>query len=403
MVASSSDKKSIAIMMSVLIFVIGGTYVISVLARGYQINFLNIKNGSVVSATGLLSATSSPKSASVYINDRLISATDDTINLPPGEYKVKIIKDGYLPWEKTIHIKKEVVFQTDTQLYRSVPDLKPITLTGALNPVLSPDGSKIAYAVASASASKDNGLYMIELSDSPLPIGRNSPRQIANNFPGIDWSKFTYTFSPNSQQILATLKQSNVSYLLSLNSPVTISNLVDVTPRLSLIKDDWAAQDKTIVLSRLDKIPKELRSLIATDSSKHITFNTAENKVLYLSAADGSLPDHIIPAPPAQSTQNQSRSLKKGSWYVYDIEDDTNFLIGTTDSLINPSWLPNSDNIIYVQNNSIQVIEYDATNRQTLFAGSFTPDVVYPWSDGSRIVTLIAPYTGADVNLYAIT
>ncbi|HEX8923930.1 MAG TPA: hypothetical protein VF828_04315, partial [Patescibacteria group bacterium] len=192
-------------------------------------------------------------------------------------------------------------------------------------------------------------------------------------------------------------------YLLSLNSPVTISNLVDVTPRLSLIKDDWAAQDKTIVLSRLDKVPKELRNLIATDSSRHITFNTAENKVLYLTAADGSLPDHIIPAPPAQSTQNQSRSLKKGSWYVYDIEDDTNFLIGTTDSLINPSWLPNSDNIIYVQNNSIQVIEYDATNRQTLFAGSFTPDVVYPWSDGSRIVTLIAPYTGADVNLYAIT
>jgi len=134
-----STNKSLLITISVFLFIITSTFLITLIARGYQLDF-NQPSG--IKATGLLSATSKPKSASVYIDDRLFTATDDTINLPPDEYHIKIVKDGYLPWEKTIQIKKETVYQTDTQLFRSVPDLKPITFTGALNPQASPDFSR---------------------------------------------------------------------------------------------------------------------------------------------------------------------------------------------------------------------------------------------------------------------
>lgn len=395
-----SDKKSIIIILLVLILIASSTYFISMFARGYQINF---NQGPSLTATGILSVTSRPKGASVYINDRLVTATDDTINLTPDTYTIKIVADGYLPWEKTVSIKKEIVYQTDTQLFRSVSDLRPITVTGAINPTISPNMTQIAYSVASASASKDNGLYLIQLTDNPILISRNTPRQLSPNLPGIDWSKFTFEFSPDSRQILATNKTANISYLLSLDSTISQKNLYDVTPRLSLIKEDWNNQNQLLIASKLERLPEELRSLISTDSAQNITFSTDDNKVLYLSKIDGNISSNIITPPPAQSTQTQSRNIKKDNYYVYDLKDDTNFLIGSKDSINDPFWLPSSNSIVFVEDKTIKVVEYDGTNKQSLFAGNFHEHSVYPWSDGSRIVTLTSPYTNAPENLYAIS
>lgn len=398
--SKSSSRKSLLVLLSALSFILFVTLIISVFARGYRIDF---NKGFNLNATGLLSATSRPKSASVYINDRLITATDDTINLPPDEYTIKIVKDGYLPWQKKVSIKKEVVFQTDAQLFRSVPDLRPLTLSGAINPAASPDGTKIVYAVASASAARDNGLYQIELTDNPIPISRNTPRQITPNLQGIDWSKFTYKFSPNSRELLATSITGNVSYLIPMDTAFNARNLYDVTPRLPLIQEEWGQQLSQIMQTRLERLPEALQGLVSTVSASHLAFNSADDKVFYLAKTDGQITNHIITPPPAQSTQPQTRTIKTGNYYVYDIKDDTNFLIGSQKDLQNPSWLPNSNDIVFVQDGQIRVIEYDATNKQTLFGGKFAPDVVFPWTDGTRIVTLTTPYDGAPENLYSIT
>lgn len=399
--SNPSPTRSLLVISSVIILVATTTYIISLFARGYQINFQGKPS---FKSTGILSATSSPKAASVYINDRLMTATDDTLNLPPDEYTIRIVKDGYLPWEKTIKIKNETVYQTNAQLYRSVPDLKPITLTGAINPSYSLDSNKIVYSVASSSAERDNGLYLIELTDSsPIPINRSAPRQIAPDFPNVNWSHFTFTFSPNSRQILAQSKNNGPSYLLELDSSITQSKLMDVTAKLPLIKEDWDKQSALIIASKITKLPKSVQDLVATDSSKNISFSTSDEKVLYLAKKDGQIPDHIISPPPAQSTQPQHRDVKAGNYYVYDLIDDTNFLIGSQNDISSPVWLPNSNNIIFIENEKIIVVEYDSTNKETLFAGNFNKDVVYPWSDGSRIILLTSAYIGIPDNLYSVT
>ena len=392
-----SEKKSFFTLISAITFIVITTYLISMFASGYRIT---LKPGSILTATGLLSATSNPKGALVYINDKLTTATDDTVNLSPETYNVKIVKDGYLPWQKDIKIKKETVSQTNTQLYRSIPDFKPLTLTGAINPALSPDGTKIIYAVASASATRNNGLYLIELSDNPITLNRNTPRQIAANFPGIDWAKYTFEFSPNSQSILATGK--NNSYLFQINTTLTVNNILNVTSQLSDIKDEWKQQSVQIINDKLTRIPLELQSFIATSSAKSILFSPLEDKLLYLAKTDGVLKENIITPPPAQSTQLQSRNLKKNNYYVYDIKDDTNFLIGPKNKIVNPLWLPDSNKILYIENNNINAIDYDATNKQTLFSGTFNQNVVSPWLDGNRIITLTSPFSTPE-NLYTIT
>lgn len=398
MVTSPSDRKSLAVMAFVFSLVIFGTLGISYLARGYQISF---RKGPVLTSTGLLSVTSKPKSASVYINDRLTTATDDTLNLPPGEYNVKITKDGYLTWQKNVQIKKEVVFQTDAQLFRSAPDLKPITYAGAINPAISPDGNKIIFAVASASASQDNGLYLVELTDNPLLINKNIPHQISPNYPGIDWSQAKFEFSPDSRQFLANFP--NDIYLLSLDLPITAGSLLDITPQLDSVKQEWQSQTDQIIRAKIDKLPVSIRPLISTASANHISFSPSEDKILYLAIKDGNLPQNIITPPPAQSTQPQHRQIKSQNYYVYDLKDDTNFLIGPITDINQPQWLPASNNIIYNVSDKIKVIEADATNLQTVFVGKFDQNNIFVSADGNKIITLTSAYQSAPENLYAIT
>jgi len=124
---SKPEKKSLLVIFFVIVFIIGATVGIIFFAQGYQIS---TKGKISFLATGIISATSKPKSASVYVDDKLLATTDNAINLPPGNYNIKIVKDGYLPWQKSIQVKKEIAYQTNTQLFRSSPDLKPLTVTG---------------------------------------------------------------------------------------------------------------------------------------------------------------------------------------------------------------------------------------------------------------------------------
>lgn len=397
---SPSERKSLLIVLSVFVFVVVSTWGITLLARGYRPSLQ--PGGLTLNPTGLLSATSHPKGASVYVNNSLITATDDTINLTPGSYLVKIVKDGYFSWQKNIQIKPEVVYQTDSQLFRSTPDLRPLTHTGIINPQISPDFSKIIFAVASSSATANNGLYLIELSANPLYLSKNTPRQIALNTSSIDWSKATFEFSPNSLEVIATLK-SNLHYHLNLASTIDTKTLTDVTSQLDAIRQEWSNQLAEVTQAKLDRLPPQLAEYIATDSGKTILLNTLDDKVVYQAKDSLYLKNLLASPPPAQSTQAQSRQLIKNDYYIYDIKDDTNFYLGPEATIRLPFWLPNSNNIVYQSNHQIKAVDYDATNSVTLFAGDFSPDTVMPWFDGNRIVALITPYLGAITNLYTIT
>ena len=73
-----------------VLFFVTGTYFAIRLARGYRPSLAS----RALQGTGLLAANSVPRGASVFLNDKLTTATDDTLNLPPGQYRVKIAQDG---------------------------------------------------------------------------------------------------------------------------------------------------------------------------------------------------------------------------------------------------------------------------------------------------------------------
>lgn len=399
----SSTRKSFFIILSVVTSIVIITFLISIFARGYRLDTAN--NQFTIKATGILSVTSKPRLANIYVNELLKGTSDNTINLNPGSYHVKITKDGFYSWEKNIQIQKEIVSPVDAQLFRISPELKNITQNGIINPRVSPDGNKIIYAIASSSAdNKESGLYILEINEFSILLGRYNPRFLSPNLPSIDWSKYTYEFSPNSHQIIAhsTIKNSNSTYLFSLDQSLTSKNITDISSKSSIVKESWQSDLQQIVEAKLEKVPLPLTRLIAT-SSATLSLNSTNDKILYQANNNGILDENIItPLPLKTNTQTQSRSLIKNNYYVYDLKEDANFLIGDT-SISNLSWIPNSNNLIFTQDKNIRVCDYDSTNYQTIYTGYTPIKNILTALDGYKIIISHAVNSKSLPNLYSLT
>src|SRR3990170_3558809 len=139
------NRRLLIYIATVVILVIGTATAIQ-FAKGYRPDLKSRE----IRGTGLLVTNSIPIGAQVFLNGKLTTATNDTTNLPPGEYEVEIKKDGYISWKKTLKIEEELVTQAIARLFPAVTDLRPLTFTGASNLTPSPDGQKIAYVVTTS-------------------------------------------------------------------------------------------------------------------------------------------------------------------------------------------------------------------------------------------------------------
>lgn len=428
------------------LFIITGSFVAIQYAKG---NFRLTREG-FIPESGLLSANSFPPGAEVLINDKLITATDDTIYLEPGEYDVKIIRDGYSAWQKRLRIEKELVTQTNAQLYPTTPSLSPLTFTGASFVSPSPDGQKIIYYTASASSQLKNGLYVLELGN-PLFMMQRGPRQITGDSSELQAGEAEFIWSPDSTQVMMFTPTREV--LLSLDRKNDLEVLPDISFQRKQILSEWEEEMYVRERQFLVRFPVEMIQ-IATQSAKNVYLSPDKKRLLYTATSAAELPENIVPPVPATNTQLESRTLEPGAIYIYDREEDKNFKIGeespeatssakallATDLYTStpltlaasPSafttlqastsaettrkfnqyytplyaatfqWLADSKHVLYAQNDRILVKEYDNTNQTVLYSGPFAPYFIYPWPDGSRVLILTSFSPGSPQNLYAI-
>jgi dipeptidyl aminopeptidase/acylaminoacyl peptidase len=312
------------------LFIVGGTLVAIQFAKGYRPTL----NGNF-QATGLLAANSFPNGAQVYLDDRLVTATDSTLNLDPGEYTVEIRKDGFTPWRKKVVIEKELVTQTNAVLFPIAPSLSALTYTGASNVVPSPDGQRVVFIASSAGQTK-NGLYVMDLSENVLSFQRG-PRQIMRDLDGTAFSQAKFLWSPDSSQVLLSYNSQNV--LLDPGKMNELAQLTDVTYRLTQVLSEWEEELYKRERTRLALFPEEMQ-LIATQSARNVYISPDDERLLYTATVAAQLPENIIPPVPAANSQSQQRSLEVGGVYVYDRKEDKNFRIGTDVSVYKPAPSP---------------------------------------------------------------
>lgn len=331
--------------------------------------------------TGLLVVTSEPNGAQVFVDGHLTTATDNTLNLTPGDYTIKIFKDGYFPWEKKLKVRKEVVTKADTLLFPTTPKLEGITNVGVRNPVLDPSRSRLAYAVASQSARK-NGIYILDLTNRPILTLQSSSTQITDDT--LDqFSNSSFAFSPDGSELIATTS-ALTTYLFNTND--FNSSPQDVTATLTSIDLEWQKQRSDKEKARLDALPSKLRQLVLSNFNI-LEWPLDDSKILYEASASATLPTVINPRLVGVDETKEQRKLEKGSIYVYDIKEDTNYKIDVK-SKKNLHWFPDSSHLIYVADQKIRVMDSDGSNKTTVYAGPFVDGFAFPWPDGSKIIIL---------------
>jgi hypothetical protein len=423
--------------------ILGTSIALIAYGRGYRLDVI----GKSISPTGLIAATSDPTGAQVIINGELETATNNTITIGPGWYDVTITKEGFQPWQKKLRVQGEIVARADAYLFPINPSLSTLSTNGVISPVLSPDGSKLAFIVPvvknaseSATPPQKAGIWILDIGDRPLGFSRDARQISRSSF--IDFTESVLTWSPDSKQILSFVSISNTTferfYLLDADrmndSPVQVSDmpvLLNEWDELTFVRDQ----------ERLRGMNPDLADAVKTYMKK-LSYSPDETKILYEASVSGTLPAVIVPQLVGTNPTGETRDIRTDHIYVYDIKEDRNYLIGERSDLGYPSqavipspaarpnltqtpprvsderldslknytppsplqWMPTDRHLLSVSKDKIAAMDFDGTNKKTIYAGPFWDGFVVPWANASRILILTNLNTAAGntPNLYSV-
>lgn len=389
--------KPVLISFGTVLLILTVSFAIISYGRGYR---LDVTKKSV-RPTGLMVAASEPTGAQVFIDGKIAGATNSTLNLSPGWYQVRILKEGYQPWEKRLRVQGEVVSKADAFLLPANPSLSAITMNGAAQPLLSPDGGKLAYLVPNGTDELEDkaGVWTLDLVDKPLGLNRDAKQIVKANALGIPIAKAMLQWSPDSKQILVTAASGRPAYLLD-------SDKLNIGPQLApdsqAITKKWKIAESTKEKEKLSTLNPDLVGTMSR-AGRVINFSPDETKILYEATASATIPTMIKPALIGTNPTEEDRNLKPGSTYIYDIKEDRNYIIKDI-NVSSSHWLPTSRHLLLVAKEKIEVLEFDGTNRRIVYAGPFWDSFAVPWTSPTKIVILTSlnPAAGSLANLYTV-
>jgi len=362
-----------------------GVYLLSQYAKGYRFNSETMS----FAPSGLLVVKSNPEAARIFIDGEFETVTNNNLSVAPGTYDFTIKKEGFHDWRKRVKVEKEVVTELDAQLFTLTPSLSATTFTSVTDPKPSPDYTKIGY-VAPATLENINqdkeGLWVIETVNLPIGFVRD-PRRITNG----DLDNITWEWSPNGRQIL--IKTENGSFLLETSEYTPQEERVNITAKLDEILTDWEDEKQKRLNSQLKGLPDEIKKVL--EDANLVLFSPDEKQVFYIASSEITLPDNLIEPMPGASAIKQNRHIKKDHTYVYNIKNDTNYLILENSlGLLEESpkealaWFPTSRNLIYSKKESIVIMDSDGSNHQGVYSGSYVAPNAFPVVSKDRLIIL---------------
>lgn len=393
-------SKHFVITIATLLIIGIGTIGAIFITKGYT---FSSKEGRMV-GTGIMSVASMPDGASVYIDGHLTTATNANISsLSPKKYTVRITKEGYIPWEKEVQVFEGLVAEVKATLFPALPTIFPLTFNGAITPVLSPDGQKLAFAVPynpDIRSRQKGGVWVWTMISAPISFTRGAePHQLVASTTALDFSKAKLSWSPDSKQVLATMQEggtlgdaSTRSYLLGFDQSTDVPSLRDVTPTIATTLKNWEEdrkvenQAKILAIKdvQIQKIASSSAVVWAPDETKFMVTEGKDMKVYDLSSQATTPAKQITPSGGVGTlTGNKQYILPKALAYF---------------------WLPDSKHVILSGEEKISVIELDGANEAVIYAGKFADNFVFPWPDSSKLVVLTSysTPTASTPNLFGI-
>lgn len=392
-------KKRFLITIITLLVVGGGAGLAVFLAKGYRLS----PGDKTIFGTGILSITSTPDQASVYLDGHLTTATDANVNsLEPKTYEIKIIKEGFIPWSKQVEIKQGLVTDVKATLFPAIPSVYPLSFNGAKNLTISPDDARIAFVIpgedeATLTSVKKGGIWVWDMKDQPVSFTRGrEPHQVLSVSSGYDLMSPKLRWSPDSTQILVSLgdpqapKPSDQQLLLDAGK--LNDNPRDITPILKATLQSWDEDFKTSEFNRFSAI-KDANIRQSATNSAFLKWSADESKLLF--SQDGITKFKVADLVEKKIYELPEIKSEDSRVPFVWLADSRHFIVAETADSSDPSKLPQG---------TISIIEYDGGNKSVLYAGQFDPKSLTPWPDSSRLVVIssLPTPTASLPNLFGI-
>jgi len=375
----------------ILIILLGSTVLLYFFLSGWRpnINFTSKVQLSdlKVKQTGMISAKSQPEGANVYLDDKLITATNNSISgVDLGKHKLKIVKNGYITWEKEIEVFPELVTDITAMLISQTPRLEPLTNTGARKPTLSYSLEKLAFFSKDPEAS---GVWIVSFKDQGLNFFANSAKNAVKDTNFVKYSDGkNITWSPDEDELLIETNESKF-YLVNL-----ATNNVSPINNPNETKDTW---NKKIQKKRLDFISKieipEDRVKIASDEN---TIWSPDNKKFIYKKVENNKVKYLI--------YNMETPIPVG-------EKIETVVLELDEKQPQPkiTWYSDSFHIILVENfdeknhkGKISIVRIDGTNKVEIYSNTLYSNDVYTTINGDKLVILTTFKSGDQTDLYTL-
>lgn len=255
----------IPILSSILVFLFA--IILFLLAKGYRINLTDQK----ITQNGALTVRSYPSNATIYIDNENLGQTPKSKVLEVGLHNIKIEKEGYHLWEKTIDIPEEKTTILTPWLILS--ENKKYT-------VWNPQKEVVKYWI---NKNDDVVLVLLKESNEKYSLWKykieSSLWEILNN-PMKIWETSDSTFSliqsPNGEYALLTTKteNGNFSYLMNTSTSFvpSLNNQIDLS-KVEGFNITWAEDNKHILFES----PTSLFSYNITDRLMYTLLNSNTN------------------------------------------------------------------------------------------------------------------------------
>ena len=367
--------------------------------RGFKPNF---KTGQI-DRTGLIVADSIPTGAQVYLDNRLTSATNTSIAfLEPKTYTVRIEKEGFTKWEKNVNVVADLATEIHALLFPQAPEIKPLTISGAASPTLSPDSTKIIYGTSG----EKGGAYLLPMIDSPFAF-RQSTRLLVKNSAKFDYSKAAFIWDSDSRQVIAQFSDDSGKTLanLLLDSDKNDQQPNDVTASLAATLADWQSQIEFRTQALIISVPDEVKNATAGAQLASPSPST-KSKAPVTPATQPSTPLNYHPngltfSPDEEKILYVNRENK---YHVYDLKGKKDYTMPDFADFITISWYPDSAHLVVAQKDLISVIEADGSNKVIVYSGKFEDGFVFAHPSGTRLIilTTLTQTEGTPANLYSI-
>jgi Tol biopolymer transport system component len=340
--------------------------------------------------SGMVGVKSIPDGASVYLDDKLVTATDDTISgVKPGLHTIRVVKKGFLEWSKEIEVFEQLVTDITAVLVSQSTRLEPLTNTGARFPEISPSLTKIAYFSLDT---EKPGIWVLPLTGVNLGLFKTNPTIAVE-----DTRYTTYSdgkeiiWSPDENSLLVR-SANDVYYLIDLTS-----NSAQTTLKSEEILEEWK-----------EDLRKKREDFISNS-----VFVVPENIV------ELALSEDIIWAPDEKKFLYKKEEGDQIQYWVYNFEvpipvgEKTESLVFSTDKNSpqpNISWYTDSFHLILVEgdiendkNGRISLIRIDGTNKTEVYNNTLYSDVAYSSPGGDKIIIVTSFKSGEQTDLYTVS